>query len=148
MENQAQHGPASGPVLPLRGMATVSFWSEDLPAAVAWYTRALGCPPYFERPGYAEFRVGDLQQELGVIDRRYAPSGAAGSPGGAILYWHVDDPDTVVAALRALGATEHQPLTDRGGGFRTASVLDPFGNILGLMRNPHYLDALPSRTAP
>ncbi len=24
----------------------------------------------------------------------------------------------------------------------TASVVDPFGNILGLMRNPHYLEVL------
>jgi hypothetical protein len=42
-----------------------------------------------------------------------------------------------------LGATEYQPLTDWGSsGFRTASVVDPFGNVLGLMRNPHYVEVL------
>ena len=30
----------------------------------------------------------------------------------------------------------------RGGGFITASVVDPFGNVLGIMYNPHYLDVL------
>ena len=42
----------------------------------------------------------------------------------------------------AAGATEYQPLTDREAGFRTAAVVDPFGNILGLMYNPHYLEML------
>jgi hypothetical protein len=31
------------------------------------------------------------------------------------------------------------PVTERGVGFVTASVVDPFGNALGLMRNPHSL---------
>jgi hypothetical protein len=37
---------------------------------------------------------------------------------------------------------EHQPVTKRGGGFVTASVTDPFGNVLGFMYNQHYLDVL------
>jgi len=38
-----------------------------------------------------------------------------------------------------LGATEYQPITKRGEGFVTASVVDPFGNVLGVMYNQHYL---------
>jgi len=35
----------------------------------------------------------------------------------------------------------HEPITERGtGGFVTASVVDPFGNILGVMYNPHYVE--------
>jgi hypothetical protein len=47
-----------------------------------------------------------------------------------------------------MGATEYEPLTPRGdGGWITASVIDPFGNILGLIYNPHYLQILgPSAT--
>lgn len=45
--------------------------------------------------------------------------------------------------LVSMGAKEHQPIIDRGGqGFVTASVVDPFGNILGIMTNPHYQAAL------
>ena len=33
--------------------------------------------------------------------------------------------------LLARGATEHEPILERGEGFVTASVVDPFGNILG-----------------
>ena len=42
---------------------------------------------------------------------------------------------------------EYEPVTARGdSGFRTASVVDPFGNILGVMHNPHYLEMLEART--
>ena len=75
----------------LRGVATISFWADDLEAAKRWYVELLGVEPYFQRPGYFEFRLGDLQAELGLIDRRYAPPGAATGPGGAVVYWHVDD---------------------------------------------------------
>ena len=33
----------------------------------------------------------------------------------------------------------------RGPGFVTASVVDPFGNVLGVMLNQHYVDVLAGR---
>ncbi|MEK8226535.1 VOC family protein [Oerskovia sp. M15] len=94
---------------------------------------------------YVEFRVGDYQHELGIIDRRYAP-GAATQPGGAVVYWHVDDVRATYERLLALGGTEYQPVTPQGdGGFVTAAVVDPFGNVLGVMENPHYLAVLEGR---
>ncbi|MEU8301762.1 VOC family protein [Micromonospora sp. NPDC048909] len=136
----------------LRGLATVSFWADDLTAAKNWYADLFGVEPYYEvrdgagRPAYYEFRLGDYQHELGLIDSRYAPGGPSAAPGGAIAYWHVDDLDDTVATLLKAGAREHQPPTPRGeGDFVTASVVDPFGNILGVMRNPHYLEMLAAR---
>ena len=131
----------------LRGMATVSYWADDLQAARQWYAELLGVASYFERPdarnpAYIEFRIGDSQDELGVIDRKYAPPGTTGAPGRAVLYWHVDDIDAALARLKTMGATEYEPLTPREAGFITASVVDPFGNILGIMHNPHYLEIL------
>ncbi|WP_431910321.1 VOC family protein [Nonomuraea jabiensis] len=126
----------------LRGFATISFYAADLEAAKTWYTELLGIEPYYQVPGYIEFRVGDYQHELGIIDARYAPAGATDGPAGSITYWHVDDLDAVRDRLLALGAKEYQPITERGEGFVTASVIDPFGNVLGVMYNPHYLDVL------
>jgi len=138
----------------LRGFATLNFWADDPAAAAAWYTELLGVEPYFNRPGpdgrpaYVEFRLGDHQAELGIIDRRYAPPGAGGGPGGAIMYWHVEDLAATVERLLKLGATEFEPITPRGDtGFVTASVVDPFGNVLGVMYNPHYVDVCDARTA-
>ncbi|GLV91091.1 glyoxalase [Streptomyces lavendulae subsp. lavendulae] len=131
----------------LRGFATINFWADDLEAAKAWYTEVLGIAPYFERPGYAEFRIGDYQHEIGIVDRRYAPPGAAKEPGGAVAYWAVDDLQEAHRRLLALGAEEYQPVTAHGdGGFVTAAVTDPFGNVLGIMRNPHYVEVLEGAT--
>jgi catechol 2,3-dioxygenase-like lactoylglutathione lyase family enzyme len=132
----------------LRGMATVNYWTADLPAARKWYTELLGVEPYFEVPGaYLEFRIGDYQHELGLINSDYVPAGTSPdpAPGGEILYWHVDDLQASLARLLSMGASEHQPVTERGHGFVTASVIDPFGNVLGIMINPHYLDMLADR---
>ena len=97
----------------LRGMATISFWADDLAAATAWYTELLGVEPYFSRPGpdgrpaYYEFRLGDYQHELGLIDSRYAPGGAARGPGGAVVYWHVEDVPATFETLLSKGAKEY-----------------------------------------
>jgi len=80
--------------------------------------------------------------ELGLIDRRYAPAGAPTGPAGEVVFWHVDDLTATVARLLSLGAKEYEPITERGEGFVTASVVDPFGNILGVMYNAHYLEVL------
>lgn len=133
----------------LRGVATVNYFADDVIAARAWYTDLLGKDPYFERPdsanpAYIEFRIGDYLHELGIIDSRYSPSGPASAPNGSITYWQVDDLDGTFEKLLSMGATEHDKPTERGSGFVTASVIDPFGNILGLMCNPHYLEVLAS----
>ncbi|RFS81941.1 VOC family protein [Actinomadura spongiicola] len=130
-----------------RGFATIVFWADELEAAKDWYSRVLEMKPYFSRPGpdgntaYYEFRVGDYENEFGLIDGRYRPSST--EPGGAIMYWHVDDLEGTFERLLSLGAKEHQPITAQGDtGFVTASVVDPFGNVLGIMTNPHYLEIL------
>ena len=138
----------SGKETPPRGLATVNFYAADLKAAKKWYSELLGIEPYFERPdsehpAYIEFRLGDYQHELGIIDSKYTPKGAAPGPGGAVVYWHVDDVAATLEKVTGMGAKEYEPLTKRGeSGFITASVLDPFGNILGIMYNPHYLEIL------
>ncbi|MEO7221871.1 MAG: VOC family protein [Devosia sp.] len=130
----------------LRGMATVNFWADDVPAARDWYAKLFGAEAYFQMPSkdapaYVEFRIGDDADEFGIIDRRYAPSAMQSGPGGAILLWHVDDLEAAFARLLEMGATEYDPITKRGEtGFATASVIDPFGNVLGIMYNPHFAE--------
>lgn len=128
----------------LRGMATVTFFADDLNAATEWYTELLGVAPYFEvlddegEPGYREFRLGDREQELGFIHNRHAPGTPQSGPGGAVVFWDVDDVRATLDRLVSMGAKEYEPLTNRQAGYVTASVVDPFGNILGIMRNPHF----------
>ena len=47
--------------------------------------------------------------------------------------------------LISKGAKIYEPIIDRSAGkmtFVTASVIDPFCNILGVMTNKHYLEIL------
>ncbi len=130
----------------LRGLTTVSHFADDLTAAKNWYTELLGIEPYFVRevdgaPAYIEFRIGDYQNELGIIDSRFAPPRRP-EAANTMTYWHVDDVHAAFAKLVDVGAAVHQNPREQGPGFVTASVVDPFGNILGVMFNQHYLDIL------
>ncbi|WP_182887583.1 VOC family protein [Microbispora sp. H10885] len=129
----------------LRGLSTVSFYADDVTAAARWYAGLLGVEPYFTRSvegtlAYAEFRIGDHEDELGVVDSRFAPRPRPDEPAGAVVYWHVDDVEAAVDRLLALGATTYEKPVERGPGFVTASVVDPFGNVLGVMYNRHFLE--------
>jgi predicted enzyme related to lactoylglutathione lyase len=131
----------------LRGLTTARFHANDLAAAKQWYVELLGMEPYFVRPGYVEFRLGDHQHELGLLDSSYA--GALGgdgatdpNPAGVVVYWHVDDVSATLEQLLSMGAKQHEAPRDFGQGFVGACVVDPFGNLLGIMYNPHYLEVL------
>ena len=124
----------------LRELATVSFHADDLAAAGRWYTELLGIEPHYSVPGYLEFRIGESEDELGLIDARYRRTPAPATPPDAVVHWDVDDLPAAIDRLVELGATAHEPLTEHGDGegFATASVIDPFGNVLGVMANPHH----------
>lgn len=147
--SEEEQTPSEGITEMLRGLATISFFAADMDAAKAWYTELLGVEPYFAvpevgAPAYLEWRFGDIECELGIIDARYSPHGVSEKPSGAVVFWHVDDLEGAVERLLSLGATVNEGIMTRGEGFRTASVVDPFGNILGVMYNAHYLEILES----
>ena len=129
----------------LRGLTTTNYVVDDLRAAIDWYTELLGVEPYFVREvdgatAYVEFRIGDSQHELGFIDRRFAPPHRTGSDTGTTLtYWAVDDVEATYERLLSLGATAHEGITARGPRLVTASVVDPFGNVLAVRYTQHYL---------
>src|SRR5262245_35548191 len=116
----------------IQGLRTAAYPAADLARAKAWYIQVLGLQPYFDQPFYVGFNVGGF--ELGLIPD--APS--ARPPGGVIAMWGVNDIGAEYARLLALGASANQEPQDVGGGITCASVLDPFGNIFGLIHNPHF----------
>jgi catechol 2,3-dioxygenase-like lactoylglutathione lyase family enzyme len=145
----------------LRGFTQVRFHTTDLTAAKRWYTELLDIEPHIDQPEHADFRVGDYQHELILLDSRYARDmsrldststapagrrtvGPVTQPAGAVVYWHVDDVPATVARLLSMGAKPHEAPRDFGEGLIGASVVDPFGNILGIMYSPHFLDVLGS----
>lgn len=126
----------------LQGMATQNFFATDLDAAREWYTALFGAEPYFVREGgYIEWRLGPREDEFGIVAAAYAPH-PTGTPSGSITYWAVDDVAAAFDDLLARGATAHAAVREQGQGFVTASVVDPFGNVLGIMENVHFAEGL------
>jgi catechol 2,3-dioxygenase-like lactoylglutathione lyase family enzyme len=145
----------------LRGLTQVRFHTTDLTAAKRWYTELLGIEPHTIQPEHIDFRFGDYQHELILLDSRYARDmsrldssatapagrrsvGPINRPAGAVVYWQVDDVPATVDRLLSMGATQHEAPRDFGDGLIGASVIDPFGNILGIMYNPRYVQVLRS----
>lgn len=121
------------PFRPFLGLRTALYHAPDLARARAWYVQALGVQPYFDEPFYVGFNVGGF--ELGLDpDASTTPGGAA----GVVVYWGVADIRAAHAHLLKLGAQPRTDFQDVGGGILLATVLDPFGNILGLIQNPQF----------
>ena len=116
-----------------QGLRTVICHAADLAAAKEWYAKAFGVQPYFDQPFYVGFNIAGY--ELGLDPD---PSSATGTGTSAIAYWGVADAAAALARLVELGATDRLGVQDVGDGIRLASVIDPFGNVFGLIENPHF----------
>jgi predicted enzyme related to lactoylglutathione lyase len=121
----------SEPAKVFRGLRTVIYPVNDLDRAKKWYSKAFGATPYFDEPFYVGFNIGGY--ELG-LDPNGGESGAAGSTA----YWGVDNADEAFAHMLGIGATESSKVTEVGEGIKVATVLDPFGNKVGIIENPHF----------
>ena len=107
------------------GLRSVIYPAPDLDAAKAWWTEALGIEPYFDENFYVGFDVGGY--ELGL------------HPAAEVTeaFWGVEDIDAVYAALLEAGAKPITPVMDVGGDIRVATLREPGGGVLGIIRNPH-----------
>jgi predicted enzyme related to lactoylglutathione lyase len=115
------------------GLRTVIYHAPDLAKTKEWYSSVLDLQPYFDQPFYVGFNVGGY--ELGLDpDASSTPGGDKGS----IAYWGVSDAQAAFDRLLSLGATERSAPQDVGEGIRVATVIDPFGNVLGIIQNPHF----------
>ena len=115
------------------GLRTAIQVVSDLEAARDWYAEVLGKAPYFDEPFYVGFDVGGF--ELGLLP---GEEGHSAGVGGTRVYWGVNDVESEYRRLLELGARSHLPPEDVGDGIVHASVIDPFGNLLGIIDNPHF----------
>jgi predicted enzyme related to lactoylglutathione lyase len=115
------------------GLRTVMYHVGDMLAAKEWYSKVLGSVPYFDQPEYyIGFNV--CGYELGLHpDLPGQPKGDS-----AYAYWGVNDCQSTYERLLALGAKPNTEPIDVGEGIVVATVLDPWGNVFGIIRNPHF----------
>jgi predicted enzyme related to lactoylglutathione lyase len=115
------------------GLRTVIYVVPDIARGRDWYAGVVGYEPYFDEPFYVGFDVGGF--ELGVMPEE--GESRAGS-GGVVAYWGVEDASAGLRHLLDHGATLRTEAEDVGGGILVATVFDPFGNVFGVIENPHF----------
>ncbi len=115
------------------GLRTAIYSVADINKGKEWYKKVLQIDPYFDEPFYVGFNVGGF--ELGL-----QPHEATNSKKGDNIrtYWGVDDAQKSYDRLLELGAKSHEAPTEVGGGIVVAAVKDPWGNVFGVIYNPHF----------
>lgn len=115
----------------LLGLRTAMYPVTDLAKAKAWYSKVVGSDPYFDEPFYVGFSVGGF--ELGLL-----PDGGVPGSAGVLAYWGTANIEEEMKRLTSLGGITHDAVNDVGGGIKVATVKDPFGNLFGVIENPHF----------
>lgn len=115
------------------GLRTTIYKVGNIEQATEWYAQAFETKPYFNEPYYVGFNIKGY--ELGLQPEESRTGNLAES---VVAYWGVEDIHTVYERLLALGATAHEKPYEVGGDIVTATLKDPFGNVIGLIYNPHF----------
>lgn len=115
------------------GLRTTIYKVADLNAAKVWYAQAFETEAYFDEPFYVGFNIGGY--ELGLLPEESPTTDKAES---VLTYWGVEEITKEYNRLLALGASSHEAPNNVGGDLMVATVKDPWGNLVGLIYNPHF----------
>jgi lactoylglutathione lyase len=115
------------------GLRTCAYIVPDLDAAKKWYAKAFQVDPYFDEPFYVGFNIGGY--ELGLLPDQNETRETADN---ILTYWGVEDIRAVYDHMLSQGALEHEAPHSVGDPLEVASVVDPWGNVIGLIYNPVF----------
>ena len=115
-----------------QGLRTVIYHVPDLAKAKEWYTTAFGTAPYFDEPFYVGFSIGGY--ELGL----HPDLDGVTFGNNAVAYWGVPKIEDAMARMAKCGAVTRSEPMDVGEGIKVAAVADPWGNVIGIIENPHF----------
>ncbi|MFT7333537.1 MAG: putative enzyme related to lactoylglutathione lyase [Sphingobacteriales bacterium] len=118
---------------PILGLRTTIYKVGDLEKATAWVTKAFGIKPYFNEPFYVGFNINDYELGLQTME----PDKTHQAENVQTL-WGVKDIKKEYQRFLDLGATAHEEPMNVGGELMTATLRDPWGNLIGLIFNPHF----------
>ncbi len=112
----------------VQGIKTVLHPVTDVEKSKAVYTALLGVAPQTESSYYVGYDVAG--QHIGLL-----PGGGPQGLKSPVAYWHVDDIEAKLAEVTAAGATIKDAPNEVGGGRVVAAVVDPDGNVIGLIQD-------------
>lgn len=108
-------------------LRTVIYYVPDLQKAKEWYIILTGVQPYFDEAFYVGFDFNGCELGLHPMDEPLITGNQT------IAHWAVDEIENCVKKLMKQGATVLHETSDVGGGIKVATVLDPWGNAVGLI---------------
>jgi lactoylglutathione lyase len=119
----------------------INYYVEDVETAVRFYTEHFGFVETFRtpkqgKPEHVEVRLGPLV--LGLSSREAGrtvhglPLGPAGNPRAELVVW-TDDVDGIYERLVEQGVASIKPPYDFQSSLRSAWVMDPDGNPVGIV---------------
>ncbi len=117
----------------LLGLRTVIYKVPDLEQAKTWYSKAFETSPYFDQPFYVGFNIGGY--ELGLDPDGYAEYQANTN---SVAYWGTDHIQETFDRFIQLGANQIEAPYNVGGEIMVSTVVDPWGNRIGLIYNPEF----------
>ncbi len=115
------------------GLHTTIYKMGNLEMAKQWYAKAFKVTSYFDKSFYLGFNIGGY--ELGLQPEEPMVIEKAES---VVSYWGVQNISEVYDHFIEQSELENEKPYNVGGGLMTATVIDPFGNIIGLIYNPYF----------
>jgi predicted enzyme related to lactoylglutathione lyase len=114
------------------GLRTVIYKVGDVEKGKDFYNKLLGFAPYFDQPFYVGYNVAGY--ELGL-----QPDDFTGKTAENLeTYWGVENIETCYAQMLLDGATPNAAPQNVGDDIFVATVKDPWGNLIGIIQNPHF----------
>lgn len=110
------------------GLRTTIYKVGDINNAKDWYGKAFAIQPYFDKPYCAGFNIGGF--ELGLQPESEPTPDKAES---VVYCWGMDNIQESYNSLIGSEAAENEPPCNVGDDTITATVKDPFGNVIGLI---------------
>ena len=120
-------------IIKILGLRTTIYKVGDIQKAKEWYAKVFATEPYFDEPFYVGFNIGGY--ELGLQPEDVPTTVKVET---VVSYWGVDNINDTYSHFLSLGATENEAPYSVGGDLMTATVKDPFGNVIGLIYNPYF----------
>lgn len=115
------------------GLRTTIYKVGDIDKAKKWYSNVFNTEPTFDQPFYVGFNIGGY--ELGLQPEETPASDKLES---VVTYRGVEDIQEVYNDFLKSGAMENEKPYNVGGELMTATVKDPWGNVIGLIYNPEF----------
>lgn len=108
-------------------LRTVIYYVPDLQKAKEWYTTLTGVKPYFDESFYVGFDINGCELGLHPQDETVTKGNQT------VTHWAVDGIEDCVQQLINSGASVLYNIQDVGGGIKVATLIDPWGNAVGLI---------------